>query len=75
MSELFNLPEETPPWKVLADERGITTEYNKDLLYWTASIEWFGKTESEESHTEKLAIEALTLRLKLNEKGNNERTS
>jgi hypothetical protein len=70
MTDLFDIPEQTPPWKVLADERGIATEFYDES--WTASIEWWGDTETETAETEKLAIEALTLRLKLNEKGNDE---
>jgi len=70
MTDLFDIPEQTPPWKALADERGIATEFYDES--WTASIEWWGETETETAETEKLAIEALTLRLGLNEKGPNE---
>ena len=72
MSDLFNLPEETPPWKALAESRGIWTKYDQDNCYWTAQIDWFNAIEHAGGDTEKLAIEALTLRLRLNEKGNDE---
>jgi hypothetical protein len=70
MSDLFDIEPTIPPWKALADERGIATEFYNES--WTASIEWWGETETETAETEKLAIEALTLRLKLNEKGNDD---
>ena len=67
MTELFDIEPTVPPWKALADERGIITEFYDES--WTASIEWWGETETETAETEKLAVEALTLRLKLNDEG------
>lgn len=69
---LFEIPEETPPWKTQAESRGIWTTYSRDLLYWTAKIDWFGGIEHAEGDTEREAVAVLTLRLKLDEKGNDE---
>jgi hypothetical protein len=68
MTELFDISEQLPPWKVQAESRGIWTNYDQDNDYWTAQIDWFGGVEHAGGDTEREAVAVLTLQLKLDEK-------
>jgi hypothetical protein len=62
---MFDMPNETPPWKQQAESLGIETECIEEDAKWTASIEWWGDSEAESAETEKMAVEALIFRLEL----------
>jgi hypothetical protein len=67
MTELFNLPEETPPWQEIASRHGITTKTWSEMgiSISQASIEMFGRIEYETGETAQEAVTALAYRLKL----------
>jgi hypothetical protein len=72
MDDLFNIEPTAPRWRELADMHGITAvcridvlDCSKDLIEWTAQIDWFESIVIERGMTEREAVVSLIHRLKL----------
>jgi hypothetical protein len=72
MENLFNIQPTAPKWRGLADMHGITAvcrrevlDYGKDVIEWTAQIDWFDSIVMERGMTEREAVVSLIHRLKL----------
>jgi hypothetical protein len=72
MDDLTNIEQADLKWRELADMHGITAvcridmfDCGKDVIEWTAQIDWFDSIVTERGMTEREAVVSLIHRLKL----------